>query len=72
MALDNKFNITDSAELARVEEKISKKKAVELFENGYLDNSRSEVLNPVLLDFRVKEAIKNTNKKEALIAFGCL
>ena len=37
MALDNKFNITDSAELARVEEKISKKKAVELFENGYLD-----------------------------------
>lgn len=37
MALDNKFNITDSVELARVEEKISKKKAVELFENGYLD-----------------------------------
>ena len=37
MALDNKFHITDSAELARVEEKISKKKAVELFENGYLD-----------------------------------
>ena len=37
MALDNKFNITDSAELARVEEKISKKKAVELFEIGYLD-----------------------------------
>lgn len=37
MALDNKFNITDSAELARVEEKISKKKALELFENGYLD-----------------------------------
>lgn len=37
MTLDNKFNITDSAELARVEEKISKKKAVELFENGYLD-----------------------------------
>ena len=38
MALDNKLNITDSAELAREEEKISKKKAVELFENGYLDN----------------------------------
>ena len=29
MALDNKLNITDSAELARMEEKISKKKAVE-------------------------------------------
>ena len=38
VALDNKLNITDSAELAREEEKISKKKAVELFENGYLDN----------------------------------
>lgn len=38
MALENKLHITDSAELARMEEKISKKKAVELFENGYLDN----------------------------------
>ena len=38
MALENKLNITDSTELARMEEKISKKKAVELFENGYLDN----------------------------------
>ena len=38
MALDNKLNITDSAELAKMEEKISKKKAVELFENGYLDH----------------------------------
>ncbi len=38
MALDNRLNITDSTELARMEEKISKKKAVELFENGYLDN----------------------------------
>lgn len=43
-----------------------------LVENGYLDNSRSEVLNPVLLDFRVKEAIENSNNKEALIAFGCM
>lgn len=37
MALENKLHITDSTELARMEEKISKKKAVELFENGYLD-----------------------------------
>ena len=37
MALENKLNITDYTELARMEEKISKKKAVELFENGYLD-----------------------------------
>lgn len=37
MALDNKLGITNSAELARVEEKISKKKALELFESGLLD-----------------------------------
>lgn len=34
MALKNKLGIEDSAELARMEEKISKKKAVELFESG--------------------------------------
>lgn len=38
MALDNKLGISDSTELARMEEKISKKKAVELFESGYLNN----------------------------------
>lgn len=37
MALENKLGITDSVELARVEEKISKKKAAELFESGYMD-----------------------------------
>ena len=37
MALDNKLGITDSVELAKAEEKISKKRAIELFESGYLD-----------------------------------
>ena len=37
MALENKLGLTDSAELAREEERISKKKAVELFETGLLD-----------------------------------
>lgn len=37
MALDNKLGITDSVALASEEEKISKKKAHELFETGYLD-----------------------------------
>ena len=37
MALENKLGITSSAELAREEERISKKKAVELFESGTLD-----------------------------------
>ena len=38
MALKNKFNITDSLELSLIEEKISKKKAIELFESGKLDS----------------------------------
>lgn len=37
MALHNKLGITDSSELAREEEKISKIKALELFEKGLLD-----------------------------------
>ena len=36
--LENKLGITDSAELARIEEKISKRKAVEMFESGYLES----------------------------------
>ena len=35
--LENKLGITDSTELARAEEKISKQKAVEMFENGFLE-----------------------------------
>ena len=37
MALENKLGIENSADLAREEEKISKKKALEMFETGYLD-----------------------------------
>lgn len=38
MVLKNRFGIDDSSELARVEERISKKKALELFENNILDS----------------------------------
>lgn len=41
MALENKLGITNSAELAREEERISKKKAIELFENGILDKLKT-------------------------------
>ena len=37
MALENKLGLTSSADLARAEERISKKKALELFETGMLD-----------------------------------
>ncbi|MGN0714729.1 MAG: protein adenylyltransferase Fic [Anaerovoracaceae bacterium] len=38
MALENKLGLTSSADLAREEERISKKKALELFEKGILDH----------------------------------
>lgn len=37
MILENKLNITDQAELAREEEKISKTRAKEMFETGFLN-----------------------------------
>ncbi len=37
MALENKLGLTDSVELARAEERLSKKKAAWLFESGTLD-----------------------------------
>ena len=38
MALENKLDLTNEAYLAREEERISKLKAKELFESGYLDS----------------------------------
>lgn len=35
--LENKLGITDSTELARIEEKISKQKALEMFESGFFE-----------------------------------
>ena len=45
MALENKLGITDSVELAQMEEKISKKKAIELFESGYLESLEARKFN---------------------------
>lgn len=38
MALENKLNITDSAQLARAEEELSKAAAVDLYDSGLLDS----------------------------------
>lgn len=48
MILENKLNITNSAELVRTEEKISKKKAALLFENGYLHTLKAGTLESLL------------------------
>ncbi len=41
MILENKLGITDSAELARVEERVSKLKAIKLFASGTLDRQKA-------------------------------
>jgi cell filamentation protein len=41
MILENKLNLTNESHLAREEEKISKMKAKELFETGYLNNLKA-------------------------------
>jgi len=41
MALENKLGITDSGELANTEERLTKIKAIELFECGYLDSLKA-------------------------------
>lgn len=48
MPLENKLNLTDSAELARAEERISKKKAGQLFESGYLYGLKAGTLESLL------------------------
>lgn len=52
MILENKLNITNQVELAREEEKISKKRAKEMFETGYLST----------LEAGTFEALKNIHK----------
>lgn len=48
MILENRLNITNPAELAREEEKISKKRAILLFENGYLYTLKAGTLESLL------------------------
>ena len=45
MVLENKLGITDSVELARVEEKLSKSKAHKLFKSGFLDTLKAGSFN---------------------------
>lgn len=45
MALENKLGLTSSADLAREEERISKKKALEFFESGMLDKLEARIFS---------------------------
>ena len=50
--LENKLGLTSSAELAREEERISKKKAAELFEKGILDDLPAGVFSTLQVIYR--------------------
>lgn len=41
-----------------------------LVDNGYLDSTKSETLNPVLIDLDLKNVLKEKNEKDALAAFN--
>lgn len=45
MALENKLEIASSAQLAREEEKLSKKKAIDMFESGMLASLEAAIKN---------------------------
>ncbi|MBR2068624.1 MAG: Fic family protein [Candidatus Gastranaerophilales bacterium] len=45
MVLGNKLGLTNSADLAREEERISKTKAIKMFETGFLDNLEAGKFN---------------------------
>ena len=68
MGLENKLGPTSSAELAREEERISKKKAAELFENGVLDKlevgkfSSLQAIHKYLYDFAGEIRTVNISK----------
>ena len=82
MALENKLGITDSAELAREEEKISKKKALWLFESGTLDSLKAgtfaalqeihKCLFEELYDFAGKIRTVNLAKGNFDLLRGCI
>ena len=71
MAFENKLGITDSAQLAREEEKISKAKAKELFESGILDSLHpGTYVTPVSythLDVYKRQSWKSVNTRWKLM-----
>ena len=41
-----------------------------LVDNGYLDSTKSETINPVLIDLDLKNVLEEKNEKDALAAFN--
>ena len=80
MALENKLGLTSSADLAREKERISKKKAIELFENGILDKleagtfSALQAIHKYLFDeiYEFAGEIRNVNISKGNFRFAPL
>ena len=70
MTLKNKLGIDNSAELAREEERISKKKALELFESGMLDTLEAGKFS-ALKAIHKYLFVTNLNKMTASCNFMC-
>lgn len=70
---ENKLGITSAPELAEAEERISKKKAVELFENGLLDKLEAgkiaslQIIHKCLLGEIRKENISKGNSVRVMV-----
>ena len=72
--LENKLGITTALELAEAEEKISKKKAIELFENGMLDKLEAGKFASIVAGLQAQKsgAIKSIPLKEEVCEYyGC-
>lgn len=80
MGLENKLGIKNSAPLAREEERISKKKAIELFKNGSLDRlecgkfSSLKIIHKYLFDdiYYFAGEIRNVNLAKVNFRFAPL
>ena len=74
MALENKLGIKSSAELAREEERISKKKAVELFENGMLENLEAGKFQTLCEIHKLirEQSVSGQRKKQLPMIGSCL
>ena len=72
MILENKLNITDQAELAREEERISKSCAKKMFETGYLNTLEPgtfETLKQCKASLIIEEYYNQEYTKAVIIKF---
>lgn len=68
MALENKLGLQNSLELAKYEEKISKKKVVQLFETGKLDKMSAGTVDTLKKELKQVVDWSKVEKEDYLLA----